>query len=150
MCKEGSGQAATECDLCRLVQPGCSKQKPRICSGFFKPSDGVEPSTVETSPCGVVSPLYVALPWQLQASRATSRHAKRPQNLSPTAASDEGSHLKGTCVQGFCTSAAMARIDGPLLRREVLGYTNFDNKNPRFAGILEPSDGLEPSTPSLP
>lgn len=32
----------------------------------------------------------------------------------------------------------------------MLPCTNLDNKNPRFAGILEPSDGLEPSTPSLP
>jgi hypothetical protein len=32
---------------------------------------------------------------------------------------------------------------------EVLRCTKLDNKNPRFAGILEPSDGLEPSTPSL-
>jgi hypothetical protein len=38
----------------------------------------------------------------------------------------------------------------PLLAREVLLCTSSDNKNPRFAGILEPSDGLEPSTPSLP
>ena len=37
-----------------------------------------------------------------------------------------------------------------LLVKEVLLCTSPDNKNPRFAGILEPSDGLEPSTPSLP
>jgi hypothetical protein len=32
---------------------------------------------------------------------------------------------------------------------EVLRCTSLDNKTSRFAGILEPSDGLEPSTPSL-
>jgi hypothetical protein len=37
-----------------------------------------------------------------------------------------------------------------LLDKELLDHTNPDNKNPRFPGILEPSDGLEPSTPSLP
>jgi hypothetical protein len=34
-----------------------------------------------------------------------------------------------------------------LPNKEVLGRTNPDNKNLRFAGILEPSDGLDPSTP---
>jgi hypothetical protein len=34
--------------------------------------------------------------------------------------------------------------------KEVLIHISPGNKNPRFAGILEPSDGLEPSTPSLP
>ena len=37
--------------------------------------------------------------------------------------------------------------------REVLRIAIKDNKNPRFPGIsslLKPSDGLEPSTPSLP
>jgi hypothetical protein len=44
-----------------------------------------------------------------------------------------------------------ARYELPIVDvKEVLGCTNPDNKNPRFAGILEPSDGLEPSTPSLP
>jgi len=37
-----------------------------------------------------------------------------------------------------------------LLTKEVLFCTKIGNKNPRLAGILEPSDGLEPSTPSLP
>ena len=35
----------------------------------------------------------------------------------------------------------------PLLAKEVLLCTSLDNQNPRFAGILKPSDGLEPSTP---
>jgi hypothetical protein len=36
-----------------------------------------------------------------------------------------------------------------LLAKEVPFHINRDNKNTRFAGILKPSDGLEPSTPSL-
>ena len=41
----------------------------------------------------------------------------------------------------------------PTVNAEVLCGAVLDNKNPRFPGIfllLEPSDGLEPSTPSLP
>ena len=37
-----------------------------------------------------------------------------------------------------------------LRTREVLCCTNLDNKKIRFAGILEPSSGLEPETSSLP
>jgi hypothetical protein len=45
-------------------------------------------------------------------------------------------------VQCECGSA------DPLIAKEVLSCTRSDNKNP-FLRILEPSDGLEPSTPSL-
>ena len=34
--------------------------------------------------------------------------------------------------------------------KEVICHSSLDNKNPRLRGFLEPSDGLEPSTPSLP
>jgi hypothetical protein len=47
-------------------------------------------------------------------------------------------------------SELSSRPDG---NAEVPCGAVFDNKNPRFPGIfllLEPSDGLEPSTPSLP
>ena len=43
------------------------------------------------------------------------------------------------------------RTDGTaLLSREVLDALSSGNKNLRFAGILEPSPGLEPGTASLP
>jgi hypothetical protein len=34
--------------------------------------------------------------------------------------------------------------------KEVLDALNLGDKNPRLAGILEPSPGLEPGTASLP
>jgi hypothetical protein len=47
--------------------------------------------------------------------------------------------------------AILEAVPGPY--REVLCGAATGNKNPRFPGIsslLKPSDGLEPSTPSLP
>jgi hypothetical protein len=47
--------------------------------------------------------------------------------------------------------AATARLAGSALHfKEVPRCTSLDNRNPAFAGSLKPSDGLEPSTPSLP
>jgi hypothetical protein len=57
-------------------------------------------------------------------------------------------HEHGVC-RCFRLSTVPTTVDH-LLSKEVLDALNTDNKNLRFAGILEPSDGLEPSTPSLP
>jgi hypothetical protein len=50
----------------------------------------------------------------------------------------------------FARVAAHGTSLDPLLDTEVLCLISTDNKINCFAGILEPSDGLEPSTPSLP
>jgi hypothetical protein len=56
-----------------------------------------------------------------------------------------------SCVfVGDLSFAASATVVDPLLAREVLLALFSGNKNPRFAGVLEPSPGLEPGTASLP
>lgn len=51
---------------------------------------------------------------------------------------------------GALLSGPPSAIPEALLTEEVLDALNTDNENPRFAGILEPSPGLEPGTASLP
>ena len=55
----------------------------------------------------------------------------------------------GRLFKPFPRSLSASAIIEALRHKEVLGCTNPGNENPLFAGILEPSDGLEPSTPSL-
>ena len=78
---------------------------------------------------------------------------RRPQNLFPIAARlahAAGSAPRSPCTSGLERRASVLHRRDALPAKEVLYHTTRDNKKPRFAGILEPSDGLEPSTPSLP
>jgi hypothetical protein len=86
-------------------------------------------------------------------SRGRFRRGECPQNLSPRirvtlSRADPGLKSPGSSqFQGVLSH--IARLTA-LLFKEVLDARSSDNKNPCFAGMLEPSDGLEPSTPSLP
>ena len=58
-----------------------------------------------------------------------------------------------SCAPGlkpFCVLEPSLALSDALHIKEVLDALSRGNKNPCFAGGLEPSDGLEPSTPSLP
>jgi hypothetical protein len=73
-----------------------------------------------------------------------------PQNLSPTQPAPVHRGLKSGLRKRSNALRGRRGTPASLLAKEVLGYAYSGNKNPRFAGILEPSDGLEPSNPSLP
>jgi hypothetical protein len=53
-------------------------------------------------------------------------------------------------IRANFTAATALLVGSALHFKEVSRCTSLDNKNPAFAGSLKPSDGLEPSTPSLP
>src|SRR5438067_2419429 len=72
---------------------------------------------------------------------------KCPQNLSP-GSGDSLTRRTGLPNRldssQFCRCRRRPPFLTPSFATEVLGCTSPGNKNPRFAGILEPSPGLEP------
>ena len=86
-------------------------------------------------------------------SEGSLRSCKTAPNLSPANGRSSARRqppAESLCLGGFGRLAARHSTVDPLPVREVPCHTNPGNKNPRFPGILEPSDGLEPSIPSLP
>ena len=89
--------------------------------------------------------------------RAASTGCLRSREPSPTPVPRDGrvSVMRQPLAEsltssGFGSLAVKHFTSRHLLTREVPGVPVLTTKIPVFAGILEPSDGLEPPTPSLP
>ena len=76
-------RGATRCDLCRQNEQQKLSTKPLICSGFLKPSDGLEPSTP-------------SLPWRC--SVGTREHVRASASMIDL---QIRACLRVACARGF-------------------------------------------------